>query len=439
MKKLVYTMLFGVILSGCASFQLQDRHGEGQYKEIRGPDITQNVTSATPLLMCVGDHVNSIHIVDPGKYTRYLRIAIGEINDATGKYTYKDGYAVSQGGRSMVTSAVARTSSFGMVERQYLSVAEYDKAMTFGSIPVGSMKTSDFYITGSITEMNYNIFSGGTSLDIAGIGGKRRTYVASVAVDLRIINTRTSEIVKAISLQKQLLGHETTAGIFKFTGKNNLFDFGKGESTQLVDGEIGTKRDEPLGLALRTILEQGTAELLGYIYKVPVSDYRLLLADPTDDELQNPRVFANQNCSSILPAPSIITMKDVVKQKVTKRVIVQGACGINNMPVEPCDCELAMSSPLFDGTIQRSSAKPRGFYIQTATHTSRNRALNERNCLESGKKTMDLFADTGYIVEKQGKHWPVKTGPFETKAEATKMCADSQALGLQCFVLPEVK
>ena len=87
----------------------------------------------------------------------------------------------------------------------------------------GQMPGSDYYFVGGITEMNYNIRSAGvdafvgdtqTRGDRGNIGG--RLYVMNIALDFRVIDTRTLEVVDVISYQKQIIGRELRAGVFSF-------------------------------------------------------------------------------------------------------------------------------------------------------------------------------------------------------------------------------
>ena len=103
-------------------------------------------------------------------------------------------------------------------------------------IIAGSVPGTDFYIIGGITEVNYNIRSGG--FDIAGgeVDSNRpgsgivnhRVYVMNIAMDLRLVQTTTLEVVDVVSYQKQIIGREISAGVFDFLN-GNVFDISAGE------------------------------------------------------------------------------------------------------------------------------------------------------------------------------------------------------------------
>ena len=128
----------------------------------------------------------------------------------------------------------------------------------------GQSPGSDFYIVGGVTELNYKIRSSG--LDISGgrqnatKGTGRLTgklYVMNVAVDLRLVETKTQEVVDVVSYQKQIIGREVGLGIFKF------FD------SKVIDASAGEGALEPMQLAVRSLIERGMVEMVANLYGAP--------------------------------------------------------------------------------------------------------------------------------------------------------------------------
>ena len=122
------------------------------------------------------------------------------------------------------------------------------------------MPGSDYYFVGGITELNYNIRSAGVDAQgghtdardgVGNVGG--RLYVMNIALDFRLIDTRTLEVVDVISYQKQIIGREVRAGVFSFFD-NTMLDIA-GWRTRPRAGATGRARwrrtrggrsDEPL-------------------------------------------------------------------------------------------------------------------------------------------------------------------------------------------------
>lgn len=241
---------------------------EGQKPVLQGADVSQNVTPSGDVLSCYKQKLGSTGI----------GIAVGDIRDYTGKNSDVQGYAITQGGALMAYSALGKLApAFEIHERFDTRVADvellYSSKRQLGdgrthsvdgeSGPEGEMQEvrwkpyyggsvmqSDYYIVGGITELNYNIESGGAEFAVNSFGAKRRTYTMNVAVDLRLVGSQSLRVVETVSLQKQLTGYEVGAGVFRFFGDD------------LVDINAGIKEQEPLQLGVRTAIELGVVDLL---------------------------------------------------------------------------------------------------------------------------------------------------------------------------------
>lgn len=205
-----------------------------------------------------------------------LRVAVGQIRDYTGKFSNEaseGGFRITQGGSLMVMTALGKLEGIEQVERFDMDIASNEANLVRGQLiqdqivdpntgaPVslrnltaGQYYGSDYYIVGGITEVNYAIRTGGAELGISLFEAGRRYYVMNVASDLRLVDTRTLRVVRTISVQKQIVGSEVRAGVFRFFG-----DY-------LIDFNAGTKDQEPMQLGVRAALEYGTMELLSPLY-----------------------------------------------------------------------------------------------------------------------------------------------------------------------------
>jgi curli production assembly/transport component CsgG/holdfast attachment protein HfaB len=222
-----------------------------------------------------------------GQYARQYqlgapRIAVGRIGDYTGKEEADgSGRKITQGASLMAMSAFAK-AGMPLVERFDTSVSELELKYANNKLisdhpnpaadgPVeprkifsGQVPGSDFYVTGGLTELNYNIRSSGAdafvgdkdALDIKG-GFRQRVFVMNIALDLRLINTRTLEVVDIISYQKQVVGKEVSF---------NLFDFMNGN---IFDLSGGTGALEPVQLAVRSLIERAVVEMTANLYGMP--------------------------------------------------------------------------------------------------------------------------------------------------------------------------
>ncbi len=260
-------------MSGCAQFTYR-RQGPESAPIIRGPAITNNSTLLEPLFACYRDA-----LLASGKGAEPLSISVGEVRDYTGKSSINEGAALTQGATLMVMSALGRISPavrlherfdprVGELELIYADRRQLGDGRAYGVpggapdqmqrvpwVPYagGTIMNSRYFIVGGITELNWNVQSAGLDARVDGAGPAARTFTASIGADLRIVDTRSLVVLRTVSLQKQVTGHEVDVNIFRFIG-NRLFD---------ISG--GTKNQEPIQLAVRATLEMGVLELLASV------------------------------------------------------------------------------------------------------------------------------------------------------------------------------
>ncbi len=250
---------------------------DGLYaRPIGNAPVTANPTPYSAGLVCLAEYARSYKVDPP-------RIAVGRVLDYTGKEDIEGGRKLTQGASLMAISAFAK-AGVRLVERFDTSVSELELKYAnnkligpdddagarpdgeFRRILAGQIPGSDYYFVGGITELNSNIRSVGADAyvgdvdahDMKGHAGSK-LYVINVGVDLRLVDTRTLEVVDVVSYQKQIIGREISAGIFDFAN-NNIFDVGAGERAL-----------EPIQLAVRTVIERAVLEMTASLYRAPDS------------------------------------------------------------------------------------------------------------------------------------------------------------------------
>src|SRR5579875_2098765 len=238
--------------------------------------VTANPTPYSPALVCLSQYAQRYGVHAP-------RIAVGRISDYTGKAEDNGGREITQGASLMAISALAKAGA-PLVERYDTSVSELELKYAnnklisdapdgpggpgspgpYRKIMAGQVPGSDFYLVGGVTELNYNIRSSGIDAQ----GGKQdatkgtglatgQLYVMNVAIDLRLVETKTMEVVDVISYQKQIIGRQVGLGLFKFFGSN------------VIDVSAGEGGLEPIQLAVRAIIERSVLEIMANLYGAP--------------------------------------------------------------------------------------------------------------------------------------------------------------------------
>lgn len=271
-------------LSACVS---PNAGANGLYAKPTGnAPVTANPTPYSTALVCLGEYARANNLNSP-------RVAVGRIADYTGKEEADgSGRKVTQGASLMAISALAKSGA-RLVERFDTSVSELelkyannrligdpsesaaDGPGDYRRIVAGQVPGSDFYLVGGITELNYNIRSNGMDAyagetKSTGVRGtlRGRTFVMNVGLDMRLVDTRTLEVVDVISYQKQIIAKEVGVGVFDVLN-GNIFDISAGQGAL-----------EPMQLAVRSVVERGVLEMMANLYGAPGPEVCLNQGDP---------------------------------------------------------------------------------------------------------------------------------------------------------------
>lgn len=254
---------------------------------LQGASVRSNVTPMDSVLECYAERLQR-----SGQSP--VSIAVGEVRDFTGKQGGDEGFVITQGGSLMAYSALGKLlPGISLHERFDTRIADselnyganrqlgdgamhnIDDPATGGSTEVpwlpyfgGSVIRSDYYILGGITEVNYNIQSGGSEFRVNQIGPKLRTYTMNIAVVLRIVETQSLRVIDTVSVEKQITGYEIGFEVFRFF------------NTNLFDVNIGQKSQEPIQLGVRLAIESAILELTESVTNVAASGCQNTIAAP---------------------------------------------------------------------------------------------------------------------------------------------------------------
>ena len=241
----------------------------GQYaKPIGGAPATQNPTPYSAALRCLGDGAG---------LGQRPRLAVSAIADMTGKRDLATGAKLTQGADLFALTALSR-AGFPLVERGDRVISDAERAYAgahmlsddpaapadaqrYRAVLAGEVAGSDYYVSGGLTELNYNIRSSGGDAAVGAtraeglkVSASRSVYVISVAVDLRLVRTRSQEIVSVASYRKEIVGREIKPGVFDFL------------NGMVVDVSGGKSALEPVQLAVRTLIERAIYDFGATLY-----------------------------------------------------------------------------------------------------------------------------------------------------------------------------
>jgi len=207
----------------------------------------ENVTTATQLLASLPETEKKVGL------------AVYSIVDKTGAYDEKGSPVVTQGATEMLITALERSRQYKILDRvNFSDFMNEQNLVTNNRIKdnegpqLGVMTGANYVIGGAVTEYQIDKRTGGIGLKIAGKGGTKEYAVASCAIDLRVTDTTTGEVVWAKSLKGKIEGEKVGLQLFSFMGEN------------IVEFETGKGKQEVINLVVRTLLEEA-------IYKLSVS------------------------------------------------------------------------------------------------------------------------------------------------------------------------
>ncbi len=205
---------------------------------------TANVTPATQLLAALPEPAEK------------PKVAVYSITDKTGQLKDVNCSVVTQGATDMMITALQRSRQFIVLDRVNFSnfineqnLQSQDRINPGEGPVIGKLTGPDYIISGAITEYQVDKDTGGLGLTIAGKGGSKKFARASCAVDLRLTDTTTGEVVWSQSLKKEIIGEKVGLQVFSFMGDN------------IVEFESGKGMQEVINLVVRTLLEEAVFKL----------------------------------------------------------------------------------------------------------------------------------------------------------------------------------
>lgn len=265
LQRLKFIPFIGLAVFSSACTTLPSFQKENYVNPLDGAAVVENKTRYSEALECLRTQIAN----SPNAKRRF---AVGRVNDFTGKEDLTNGKRITQGAALMVISALSK-SGVPLVERFDTTIADMelkyadnklisdstgpDANAAYRKIFSGSLLGSDYHIVGGITEVNYNIRSGSVESSIKFLGASARYFVMNVAADLRVVNTKTLEVVNTQSLQKQIIGTELSGGYFR------IFSDG------LVDLTASERTQEPIQKGVRMVLEQAVYNMLTEMNQLP--------------------------------------------------------------------------------------------------------------------------------------------------------------------------
>ncbi|MBS0557217.1 MAG: CsgG/HfaB family protein [Proteobacteria bacterium] len=175
------------------------------------------------------------------------RIAVAEFRNESGAAWWRGGVGWELSG--MLSNELSSSGDFRVVERQKIqNVLEEQNFAASGRVAagtgpkIGKVTGAQYLITGTVTAYEENTASTGGGFSFKGIslGGKKSE--AYLAVDLRVINTETSDVEYSRTIEGRSSGGGVAVGLYRG-------GFG---------GNLAHEENTPAGKAIRAALVEAT-------------------------------------------------------------------------------------------------------------------------------------------------------------------------------------
>ena len=271
MQKINIFILFVAVIFLYACSEATKPNKKVKAIQTTGP-VTENSSVYSGGLECLGKL-----ITDSGQAFNKVKVAVGHIQDKTGKREGA-GQPLSQSASDMALTALSRVNAINLVaattieDLTQLNIAKQNPSNTqlvlMQQNNIGSLLPSHFFLTGSISEYNEDIRVRNWGLNFfrklldAGFSGGDKVF--SIAMDFRLAGSSTGNILKdgkgrllAISLQNSVVTKDFDGSLFRVFSEAG------------VGADYAVKISDPKHLAVREIVERGVLELIGRVYDVP--------------------------------------------------------------------------------------------------------------------------------------------------------------------------
>lgn len=220
--------------------------------------------AAKPTLMPRAQSYQDLtHLPEPaGK----LFVSVYNIQDETGQFkpypASNFSTAVPQSATAMLVSALKDSGWFIPLERQGLqnllnerkiirAAQENGTAAVNNQHQLSSLVAANVLVEGSIIGYESNVKSGGAGAKFFGIGASTQYQLDQIAVNLRVVDVNTGQVLSSVNTSKTILSYEVQAGVFRYI-----------DYQRLLEGEIGYTTNEPVMLCVMSAIETGVIYLV---------------------------------------------------------------------------------------------------------------------------------------------------------------------------------
>jgi curli production assembly/transport component CsgG len=277
MKKILLTLSFILMLSGCAVIQTTG--------------LTETDPKVTAQRAGIKKEFDTVPLPAAGKP---VSVAVYSFQDKTGQRRPQSNVAslstaITQGAEAFLIKAltdVGQGKWFDVVERvgidnltkERLIIRQMREAYEGKDAkPLMPMQFAGIILEGGIIGYDASTSSGGAGVRIFGIGKQTQWSTDTVTVSLRAISVNTGKVLANVTVQKTILSTADSATALKF------FD----NATKSFEAEAGLTINEPGTYAVKAAIELAVVELIKEGQRKSVWNYKQENIAITDNTIPN--------------------------------------------------------------------------------------------------------------------------------------------------------
>ena len=176
------------------------------------------------------------------------RIAVFTFEDKSShKFSWWTGQPVGEGMADMLVTSLVKTGNYTVIERQQIeqimkeqNLGQSGAVTAESAAKVGQLLGVEVAVFGAVTEFGYSEGGASTRLKKKGLGIGLKSTTATVAVDVRFVNTNTGEILTAESVRKEesKKGLSLDTEAFRFDNRNKFDESLVGKATRAAIDSI---------------------------------------------------------------------------------------------------------------------------------------------------------------------------------------------------------
>ena len=210
-------------------------------------------------------HKDLISLPEP---QQKIVVAVYKFRDQTGQYktsaqatTFST--AVTQGATSMLNKALEDSGWFTPIERESLPNLlnerkiirstrlqfQAETGQEFPALP--GLLYAGVLLEGGIISYDTNLLTGGFGVKYFGVGGSGDVRSDRITIYLRLVSTKSGQVLKTVSTSKAVLSRQVNFGIYRFVSVKRLLEV-----------ETGLSTNEPPSMCVLEAIEKAVSDLI---------------------------------------------------------------------------------------------------------------------------------------------------------------------------------